>query len=480
MNPRAAAGMERVLLALALGGPVAAGTLAAQARQVPPGIDPFVTVRAPLVVLAGVRVVDGTGAPAREDQVIIVRGDRIEAVGPRSSTGIPPGAEILELAGHTVIPGLVQLHEHTYFGGVRQLTQMTTSGPLLYLGHGVTTAMTAGSQLPYHELNQKRAIDAGTMPGPRMLVTGPYLNGGPPRSAMAAIVNTPEEVRRVIAYWAAEGATWFKFLGTVSREVLGAGIQEAHARGLKVTGHLCSVSFTEAAALGIDLLQHGFITNSDHVVGKQPDRCPPENMRVQADVDVAGAEVQASIRAIVASGAAVVSTLGVYETFMPGRARLDPRGMEWLDAGTRREVEANHAGLAAGGLTVPPRLLQKMMAWERAFVAAGGLLGSGSDPWGTGFLPGLGNLRNFELLVEAGFAPEAVIQVMTLNGARILGEATSRGSIAPGKRADLVVIRGNPVTTAPAIYEVVTVFKDGLGYDAGRLRDAARGLVGVR
>jgi hypothetical protein len=357
---------------------------------------------------------------------------------------------------------------------------MTTSGPLLYLGHGVTTAMTAGSQLPYHELNQQRAIDAGTIPGPRLLVTGPYLNGGPPRNAMAAIVNTPEEVRRVIAYWAAEGATWFKFLGTVSRAVLGAGIQEAHARGLKVTGHLCSVTFTEAAAVGLDLLQHGFITNSDYVAGKQPDRCPPENMRAQADVPVESATVQASIRAIVASGAAVVSTLGVYETFVVERAHLDPRGLGWLDPATRREVETNHAGLAAGGLTVPPRLLQKMMAWERAFVAAGGLLGSGSDPWGTGFLPGLGNLRNFELLVEAGFRPEIGVQIMTLNGARILGLEAEHGSIAPGKRADLVVIRGNPVTTASAIYEVVTVFKDGLGYDAARLRDAARGLVGVR
>ncbi len=451
-----------------------------QDRAVPAGVAPFVAVRAGVVALTGVRLVDGTGALAREDQVIILRGDRIEAVGARASTEIPEGALVLDLAGHTVIPGLVQLHEHTYFGGVQRLTQMTTSGPLLYLGHGVTTAMSAGSQLPYHELNQKRAIDAGAIPGPRLLVTGPYLNGGPPRNAMAAIVNTPEEVRRVIAYWAAEGATWFKFLGTVSREVLGAGIQEAHARGLKVTGHLCSVTFTEAAALGLDLLQLGFITNSDYVAGKQPDRCPPENMRVQADVPVESAAVQASIRAIVASGSAVVSTLGVYETFVPERARLDPRGMEWLDSATRREVEANHAGLAAGGLTVPPHLLQKMMAWERAFVAAGGLLGSGSDPWGTGFLPGLGNLRNFELLVEAGFRPELAVQVMTLNGARILGLEADHGSIAPGTRADLVVIRGNPIATPSEIYAVVTVFKDGLGYDAARLRDAARGLVGVR
>jgi hypothetical protein len=109
----------------------------------------------------------------------------------------------------------------------------------------------------------------------------------------------------------------------------------------------------------------------------------------------------------------------------------------------------------------------------------GRLLGAGSDPWGTGFLPGFGNLRNYELLVEAGFPPEQAIGILTLNGARILGEEDRIGSIVPGKAADLVVIRGDPVATPSAIYEVTTVFRDGVGYDSARLRDFARGKVGV-
>ena len=113
------------------------------------------------------------------------------------------------------------------------------------------------------------------------------------------LVNSPDEVRRAIAYWTSEGVSWFKFTGQVTREVMRAGIEEAHARGARVTGHLCSVTFREAAELGIDLLQHGFITASDYVPGKQPDVCPPENMRIQADVDVQSPEVPASIRAIV-------------------------------------------------------------------------------------------------------------------------------------------------------------------------------------
>ena len=452
-------------------------SLAGQERPLTPGVTPYVTVNAPVVALTHVTLVDGTGAPALADQTVILNGPRIQSVGPTASAAVPGGAHVIDLSNHTLIPGIVGLHEHTYFGGVRRITAMSESGPFLYLGYGVTTGMTAGSQLPYHELNLKRAVDDGILPGPRFLIAGPYLSG-PTRNPMMRSVTTPDEVRRVIAYWASEGATWVKFHGTVTRDVLGAAIQEAHARGMRVTGHLCSVTFTEAAALGIDALQHGFITNSEYVPGKRPDVCPPENMRAQADVDVNSPAVQASIRAIVASRASVVSTLGAYESFVPERP-LDPRVLELLDPETRREVEATHAGLAQAAFSVPIRLLKKMMEWERAFVAAGGLLGAGSDPWGTGFLPGIGNLRNYELLVEAGFAPEQAIQIMTLNGARILGEEQRLGSIAPGKAADLVVIEGNPLSTSFDIYRVVTVFKDGVGYDSARLRQAARGKVGV-
>ena len=211
--------------------------------------------------------------------------------------------------------------------------------------------------------------------------------------------------------------------------------------------------------------------------GKQPDVCPPDNQRAQADVDGESPAVQASIQRIVARRTPVVSTLGVYETFIPGRA-LNDQALEMLAPDTRREVEANHANLEQSGFTVPERLLTKMMRWERQFVAAGGLLGAGCDPWGTGFLPGFGDLRDFELLVQARFTPEQAIQIMTLNGARILGEERRVGSVAPGKAADLVVIRGDPVRRPAQIYEVTTVFRDGVGYDSARLRDAARGKVG--
>ncbi|MCC6929075.1 MAG: amidohydrolase family protein [Gemmatimonadaceae bacterium] len=455
--------------------------LAAQSRPAVSGdVRPYVSIDAPVVALAHVRIIDGTGAAPSDDQTVIISGTRITSVGASSRTTVPAGARVIDLSGHTVIPGLVGLHEHTYFGGVKRITQMSTSAPLLYLAFGVTTAMSAGSMLPYQELNMARAVNEGRLPGPRFLITGPYLDGGATASANAKALKTEEEATRSLAFWHAEGVRWVKVQGRISRAMLGHVIRQAHARGMKVTGHLCSVTFAEAAALGIDALQHGFITASDYVPGKKPDVCPPENMHVQTDVDVGSAAVQASIKALAKTKAAVVSTLAVYETFSPERFQLDTAAMAMLEPDVRREVEQNFANIRQGGLIVTNRLLQSMMRWERDFVAAGGLLGAGSDPWGTGFLPGFGNIRNYEMLREAGFSPAQAVQILTYNGARILGMDRDIGAVTAGRQADLVVVRGDPAANARDLYNVVTVFRAGVGYDSAKLRAAARGLVGVR
>ena len=458
-----------------------ASAAVAQSRPpVTPGLRPYVSVDAPVVALTHAMVIDGTGAAPRADQTVVIDGARIAAVGPAATTPIPAGARTIDVTGHTVIPGLVGLHEHTYFGGVKRITEMNTSGPLLYLGFGVTTAMTAGSMLPYQELAMKKAVDAGRLPGPDFLITGPYLDGGNTQSVNSRAIGTADEARRVIDYWASEGATWVKVQGRISRDVFRAVVAAAHARGVKVTGHLCSITFAEAAAMGIDALQHGFITASDYVPGKQPDVCPPENMHIQSTIDVGTPAVQASIKALAAKGVAVVSTLAVYESFSPERFVLDTAAMAMLDPEVRREVEANHANLAAGGLLVSPSLLKNMMRWERDFVAAGGLLAAGSDPWGTGFLPGFGDIANYEKLREAGFSAAESVRILTLNGARVLGRDKTVGAVTVGRQADLVVVRGDPAANARDLYQVTTVFRGGLGFDAAKLRNAARGLVGVR
>lgn len=455
----------------------AAGSAAGQS----PGVRAFMIENGPVVALKHARVIDGTGAPVRENQTILIRDGRIAGVGDDTIVPIPPDATVHDLRGATVIPGMVDLHGHQYFYSNAGLTQMAVSAPRLYLALGVTTIRTAGGQFPYDELNTRRDIDRGLVPGPRMHVSGPYLNGpgsGPGRDRRLA---TTEEARRVVAYWGAEGATWLKFQGSVSREVLGAAIDEAHRHGMRVTGHLCSVSFREAAALGIDNLEHGFITNSDYLPRRQPDQCSPDNMRYQADVDVDSPAVDSTIRDLLAHRVALTSTLSVYELFVPGRARIPAGALAAMAAPARAAAEKDVADVNAGrAFAVPPRLFDKMMRFERKWFEAGGLLAAGVDPWGNGSLPGYGDLRNFELLVEAGFSPVEAVQVVTANGARVLGEIDDYGTISVGKRADLVVLDGNPAADPADIRKVRWVFRDGIGFDSAKLIESVRGMVGVQ
>lgn len=429
------------------------------------------------MALAGVRLIDGTGGAVREKQTIVVRDGIITAIGADGAVQVPPSARVLDLNGHTVIPGLVNLHEHTFLGSVGAPAPMMHS-PMLYLAGGVTTAMTAGSMTPYYELNLKTAVDLGFVPGPRLHIAGPFLVGTQQASSPMRVIRSAADAQRVVNYWADEGATWFKVMNGPTQVVRWV-IDAAHARGLKVTGHLCAITFTEAADLGIDLLQHGFITNSEYVPGKQPDVCPPNNQRAQADVDPASAAVQASIRRIVARGTPVVSTLGVYEGFSL-RFQLDPDAIAMLTPELRAKVETNFNGRAKAGFTVSEQLLKRMMQWERSFVAAGGLLGAGSDAWGNGFMPGYGNLRNYELLIEAGFTAPEVVRILTSNGAKILGVHARVGSVEVGKVADLVVIRGNPVQVASDIRKVTIVIHDGWAFDSAKLRAEVKGNLGSR
>jgi imidazolonepropionase-like amidohydrolase len=469
--------VRRALALLAV--PLAA--LPAQ-RELKPAVAPFVTVNAPAVALTNVRVVDGTGAPAREGQVILIEGDRIAAVGPAASVRIPVRAQVLDLAGHTVIPGLVGLHDHLYYSSVNgSLRPMMQSYPKLFLAQGVTTIRTTGSADAYLELNLKAAIERGELPGPTVFVTGPYLQGPQTGLGIMHSLSGPEDARRMVRYWAEEGVSWFKAYTTVSRAELGAAIDEAHQRGIKVTAHLCSVGFREAVALGIDNLEHGFLTNTEWYPGKEPDRCPAASDSAQyAGLDINGPEVQRTIREMVLKGTAMTSTLAVFETGSPSRVPRDPRVLTALHETPRKVVTAWHDRASPARDATARAVFQKHMEFERAFVRAGGLLAAGSDPCCLSAIAGYADQRNYELLVEAGFAPEEAVRVMTHNGAKVLGIADRVGTIAPGMTADLVVLRGDPVRTPADIRNVVTVFRHGLGYDSAKLTATTDGMIGIR
>ncbi|QXD14721.1 amidohydrolase family protein [Rhodocaloribacter litoris] len=440
----------------------------------------FIRVEAPVVVLRDVKLIDGTGAPARMHQTIVVEGDRIAAVGPVEEVRVPEGAAVLELAGHTVFPGFVGLHNHTFYTTASRRVQLNYSAPVLYLASGVTTIRTTGSYAPYSEINLKRSIEAGEMVGPRMFITGPYLTGGEGMTYMTRL-SGPEDARRVVRYWAEEGVDWFKAYTLITRDELAAAIDEAHRHGLKVTGHLCSVSFTEAVELGIDNLEHGFFTNTDYDDDKPADRCPDDFRESLLEVDLDGEAVRETFRVMIEHDVPMTSTLAVYELIVPDRPPLEQRVLDAMAPEVREEYLATRERIRERGGDFWARLFKKAQAYEYRFVRAGGTLAAGVDPTGIGgALPGYGDQRNFELLVEAGFTPVEVVQIMSANGAKVLGIDEKVGTVTPGKQADLIVIDGDPETDPAQIRNVTLVFKAGVGYDAAKLIESVRGLVGIR
>ncbi len=459
---------------------VSAGLAAQSASSLSTSVREFVRVDAPVVALIHAQVVDGTGAPAASDQTIVLRDGRIAAVGPSDSITVPGNAEVLDLTGHTVIPGFIGLHDHTFYMTRGRRVQLNFSAPRLYLASGVTTIRTTGAFSPYSELNLKNSIANGELPGPRMYITGPYITGTGAMTQMKA-VSSPEDARRVVAYWADEGVDWFKAYTRIGHDELAAAIDEAHRRGVKVTGHLCSVSFTEAVGLGIDNIEHGFFTNSDYVDDKEAGVCPPTVRQSLLDVDLEGTEVRTTIREMVEANVAMTSTLAVYELSVPNRPPLEDRVLEMMAPAAREEYLQTRNEIASRDESPMSTLFPKAQAFEKAFFDAGGLLAAGVDPTGMGgALPGFGDQRNYELLLEAGFTPEQVIQIMTLNGARVLDEDHRFGSIEAGKLADLVVIDGDPVRRESEIRNVTLVFKEGVGYDSPKLLQSVMGLVGLR
>lgn len=450
----------------------------------------FVRVNAKIVVLKNVRIIDGTGAEAKENQTIILIGDRIGSITPAASATIPAGAEVLDLNGYTVLPGLVGMHNHLFYpmgGNPPIYSNMAISFPRLYLALGVTTIRTTGSVAPYTDLEVKRLIDSGRMLGPRMHITAPYLEGKGSFTPVMHELTGVEDARRMVNFWADQGATSFKAYMNITRDELRATVEEAHKRKLKVTGHLCSVTYKEAAEIGIDNLEHGLLASTDFVADKKPDQCPRGGEASLLKLDVNGAAAHETIKKLVEKKVAITSTLPVFEAFSPlaqngvgaASAVLNPRMLNVMATDTRTRyltIRARFPSNAEDGA-----LIRKSMEFERAFVKAGGLLVSGLDPTGNGgVVAGFGDLRGVELLVEAGFTPTEAIRIASLNGAILLGEDSRIGSVTSGKLADLMVVKGNPAANIADINNVEIVFKNGIGYDTEKLIQSVQGLVGIR
>src|SRR6266436_1833572 len=286
-----------------------------------PDRQQFIRTEAPVIVLMHVRVIDGTGAAARDDQTIVIGGGKIQSVGPSADAKVPANTQTLDLQGYAVLPGLVGMHNHMFFpmgGSPPMYSDMGTSFPRLYLALGVTTIRTTGSVAPYTDLEIKRLIDSGRMIGPKMFITAPYLEGAGAFTPVMHELTGPDDARRMVNYWADAGATSFKAYMNITRDELRAAVEEAHKRGLKVTGHLCSIGYREAAEIGIDNLEHGLLPDSEFVANKQPDKCPGAAVNASLlQLDINGDAVKETIRTLVAKSVALTSTLPVFEAGAP-------------------------------------------------------------------------------------------------------------------------------------------------------------------
>ena len=447
----------------------------------------YVKYGQPVIALNHVRVIDGTGAATKDDQMLVISGGKIQSIN-SSGANVPQGAQVLDLAGHSVIPGLVGMHDHIYYPASGRNLPMypehAWSFPRLYLAGGVTTIRTTGSVETYTDLQLKKDIDSGKAPGPKMHVTGPYLEGAGAYTPQMHELKDADDTRQTVNYWIDEGVTNFKAYMNITRDELRAAVEEAHKRKLKVTGHLCSIGFREAAAIGIDDLEHGIVVDSEFAPSKQPDKCPPQKdiRDTLLKLDISGEQVQSMIKDLVSRHVALTSTLPVFEGFVPNRPPLRQANLDAMLPEAREQYLATRDTMAKNAAQSSwPALFKKEMEFEYAFAKAGGLLLAGLDPTGNGaVVAGYGDQREVELLVEAGFTPLEAIRIATHNGAQYLGELDHIGTLAPGKQADIVVVKGDPSTRISDIENVELVFKDGVGYDPAKLVKDANGFVGLK
>ncbi|HET7814995.1 MAG TPA: amidohydrolase family protein [Candidatus Baltobacteraceae bacterium] len=482
------------VVSAALAGALLAGVVKADdGLQVPdklsgPNVSQVIAYSQKQIAIEHVRVIDGTGAPARENQTVLIANGKIAMVGPSGAMHVASGAAVIDGTGKSLMPGIVGTHDHLYYdsgGPLFIVREMPFSFPRLYLAAGVTTIRTTGSIEPYTDLHIKMSIEKGEMAGPHMDVTSPYLTGWEPFFVQMYPLHTPAEARATVNFWADRGMTSFKMYTNMPPAIARAVVAAAHARHLKVLGHLCSIGLTAAANMGVDSLEHGLFVDTEFTPGRKEGECPSDSLAVRkslAALDVNGPQLQTLLKLLVRKHIEISSTLANFEGANPQPLAVEQRYWDLEDPETVTDVQKSRAAAekrSAEAIELSHKVFDVTRKFEIAFFRAGGLLTQGPDPTGYGStIAGLGDQRDMELLVEGGLTPLEAIKVATLNGAIGLGIEKKTGSIVPGKAADLVLIDGDPSKNISDVEKVVTVFKDGIGYDSAKLLESLKGIVG--
>lgn len=429
----------------------------------------YITYKSDIIALTNVKIYDGKGNPAKENQTVITKNGFIQFVGDNSNAKIPQNATVLDLKGKTLIPGIVGVHNHLHIPGFPFVGEEASK---LHLASGVTTIQTCGSASPYKDVELSNNIKEGKIVGPNIVTSGPYFTGKGGNPNMI-IPRNEQQIRDTIKYWSNKGVKWFKVYRNTTPKDLEIIIDEAHKQNAKVTGHLCSVTFEEATNLGIDGIEHGFNSTSDFRKNKTFGICNGSREYID-DLKIDSKEVKKLQQLMIDKNVFLTSTLAIYETSIPDRAFADERSLKVMSPYLVSQYKERRKRLDKNKEKIREKRFKRIMDFEYQFYKMGGTLTTGVDA-GRHLLPGFGDQRNYELLREAGFTTEETIKIMTGNGAKILSNPEI-GTIEKGKRADFVVISGN---INQNIRNVELVFKNGYGYDPKLLLADMNGKFGL-
>ena len=436
-------------------------------------ISPYIKYSKKTIAFTNATLIDGTGNDIKRNQTIIVENGLFKALGSTNNTAIPKEILTINLNGKTVIPGIIGMHNHLHIPGFPYVGDIAAK---LYLANGVTTIQTCGAASPYKELELAKKIALGKHIGPDIIPSAPFITGEGGNPNMI-IPKNENHLKDTMQHWINQGVKWFKVYRNTHPNDLKIIIDEAHKNNAKVRGHLCSITFEEAAKLGIDAIEHGLNSMSDFRTGKNYGICNGDRKYIDS-LDLNSDKVHQLLQLLVQKKVFLTSTLSIFEASIPNRIHIDNRTLEIMSPYLKSQYKENKKELESKKQDFTRnKRLKRIMQLEYQYYKMGGLVCAGVDA-GRHVLPGFGDQRNYELLLEAGFSVEQAIQIMTGNGARAL-EINSIGTIELGKTANFVILNGDLENNATIIKNVETVFKNGIGYNPIKILNDNKGKFGL-
>jgi imidazolonepropionase-like amidohydrolase len=453
-----------------------------RAQEFSTRVSDFIETQDSVIVLKNALLIDGTGGALKPHQDIVLQNGRISAIGTTGELQLPENARVIDATGKTVLPGFIMLHEHLFyakpFDNNFKAVHMTHTFPKMYLAGGVTTMRTAGSIEANADLNVKNAINTGKVLGPTIDVSTPHLE----REGFILQIQSlygDEDIEKWLDYWFVKGITSVKVYNNITKEDLKKIIDVAHARNIKVTGHLCSITYREAAEMGIDNLEHSFMASTDFVVDKPENQCV-NGGRSLLELDDNDPALLDLMKFLIEKKVTLTYTPNPFEPFtdrevVPGGAdvALAPYLLDQLQTMYNQNIATKDDSLRT-------LAFRKEMRRVLKFHKMGGKITVGTDPTGSGkTIAGYANRHLIEMLIETGFPLEEAIKLATRNGAKYLGIDDETGTVAVGKNADLILIDGDLTQDISNIRKTQLVFKNGVGFDSKKIFESVKGKIGL-